>query len=528
MSMRVIIGIGVLTFALVLCAPAFAPDGAAMASAVWGELEPGPYAVGFRAVEKYDYSRSFEAKKDYFGTPVSGERGRPAQVCVWYPAKAAGDDANMVYGEYAFVYPEDTRLYGFLASLQDREVGVLHFIFNNDRGAVIDLQSEEMAAVRNAPVVAGRFPLILYAPHFNSSITENLILCEYLASHGFVVASTHAYGPRALRSGEDPADLEMLISDLGFVLATMHEFDFVDRDRLGVIGGAAGGIAGLLFQMEDLYVDALAGFNAAFLQADAIEMTEGNPRFDVRLASVPMLQVYGGVEEGLDMSVLESLEYSERYSLAFMELPALALTSYRMFLATVFVPNEAEQRAYEAACVYTLNFFDAHLNGSEGAAGFLAAPAGENGLDPAAVILGRMAGRDVPPSEEQFMAILEERGVEEAVEIFERFRAEDPDLVLFREYVCNFAGYGFLQRGQASGAVSVFKMNAETYPASANTWDSLAEAYLAAGDTERAAECYGKALEVLPDDPQLTDEIREVLRNNAEGFLENPGGEEGN
>ena len=126
------------------------------------------------------------------------------------------------------------------------------------------------------------------------------------------------------------------------------------------------------------------------------------------------------------------------------------------------------------------------------------------------------------------MAILQERGVEEAVEIFETFRAEDPGLVLFQEYVCNYAGYGFLQRGQAGDAVAVFKMNAETYPASANTWDSLAEAYVAAGDTEHAAECYRKLLEVLPDDPRADDELREVLRANAEGFLENPGGEEGN
>jgi tetratricopeptide (TPR) repeat protein len=226
--------------------------------------------------------------------------------------------------------------------------------------------------------------------------------------------------------------------------------------------------------------------------------------------------------------MLDSLEYSERYALAFNELPPLALTSYRMFLATVFVPNEMERLAYEAACVYARNFFDAELNGNESAGGFLAASPEENGLDPAAVTLSQMEGRDVPPTEEQFMAIIRERGVEEAVEVFETFRAEDPDLVLFQENVCNFAGYGLLQRGQAREAVAVFKMNAETYPASANTWDSLAEACLAAGDTEHATECYRKVLEALPDDPRATDEIRDILRTNAEGFLENPGGEEGN
>ncbi len=120
------------------------------------------------------------------------------------------------------------------------------------------------------------------------------------------------------------------MSDLGFVLATMRDFDFVDHDRLGVMGGMGGSLAGLLFQMGNLYVDAVAGFNAAFLYSDAVEMAEGNPRFDIRAASVPMIQIYGGAEEGLDASMLDSLEYSERYALDFTELPALTFTSYRM------------------------------------------------------------------------------------------------------------------------------------------------------------------------------------------------------
>jgi pentatricopeptide repeat protein len=522
MSMPGRIAIGVLTFALASCSAALLPGSSAPASTVWGELTPGPHAVGFKAIEEYDYSRSFEAKKDYFGTPVPGERGRPVQVCIWYPATFAEDASPMVYGEYAFVYPEDASLYDFLSNLQDREIGVLHFVFNNDRGAVIDLQSEEMAAVRDAPVARGRFPLILYSPHFNLNITENLILCEYLASHGFVVASTHAYGPAGLRSGESAMDVEVLVADLGFVLATMHQFDFVDYDRVGVMGSGGGGGAALLFQMGNLYVDAVAGLSARFLYSEFRELAEGSARYDVRSASVPVMQICGGAREGFDPSILESLEYSERYILTFTELSTLAFTSYRMFLAAAFGTNEAERRAYETTCEYMLNFFDAHLNGSEDARGFLASAPEDNGLDAAQIAFSHMPGRESPPTEVQFMAILQERGAETAVEIFEKFRAEDPELVLFQENMCNYAGYGFLQRGRTEDAITAFKMNAETYPASANTWDSLAEAYVAAGDTVHAVECYRKMLEVLPADPGATEELREVLRSNAARYLENP------
>jgi tetratricopeptide (TPR) repeat protein len=475
--------------------------------------------VGFRAVEKYDYSRSFEAKKDYFGAPLPGERGRPVQVCIWYPAAYAEDASPMVYGEYAFVYPEDSRLYDLLSNLQDREIGVLYPIFNSDLVAVTDLQSEEMAAVRDAPVARGRFPLVLYAPHFNSNITENLILCEYLASYGFVVASTHAYGAAGLRSGETPMDVEVLVGDLGFVLGTMREFDFVDHDRVGVMGSRGGGIAALLFQMGNLYVDAVAGLSASFLYSEFRELAEGSARFNVRSAAVPVMQIGGGAREDFDPSLLESLEYSERYSMAFAELNMLAFSSYRMFLATAFGANEAERRSYETACEYMLNFFDAYLNGDEGAKAFLATPPEDGELGAARVAFAHMPGREVPPTEAQFMTILQEHGPETAVEIFEKFRAADSDLVLFQENMCNVAGYGFLQRGQTTEAIAVFKMNAETYPSSANTWDSLAEAYVAAGDSVQAVVCYRKVLEVLPADRGGTEELKEVLRSNAEQYL---------
>jgi tetratricopeptide (TPR) repeat protein len=501
---------------------------AAGPSAAWGELVPGPYGVGFRALEKYDYSRSFAAKKDYFGTPLPGERGRPVQVCIWYPAEPPAGASRMVYGEYAFVYPEDGRMYEFLSALQDREVGLLFFMFGNNPGPVADLQSEEMAAVRDAPVADGRFPLVLYAPHVNMAVTENLVLCEYLASHGYVVAATHAYGPAAVRSGEGASDLEVLVDDLGFVLAAMHGFDFVDTDRVGVLGSGLGGLAALLFQMENRYVDAVAGLNAGFFYPRHEEIAVANPGFDVRLASAPMLQIYGAAGDERTTEVFDSLEYSSRLSLAFTAEESAAFTSYRVFRAMMLGSDDGGRRAYETACGYIRNFFDAYLNGSDTAMGFLALAPPANGLNPAKVIVSRIPGREIPPTEEQFMAIITERGADEAEAIFRKFRAEDPDLVLFQENACNYAGYRCLMQGLADEAIKVFRMNTEAYPRSANTWDSLAEAYAASGDADHAAECYRRLLEVLPEDARASDDMREVLRNNAEQYLANPGAGESN
>ena len=164
------------------------------ASPLWGDLEPGVHAIGFKTIEKFDYSRSFRPKEDYLGNALEGERARPIQICVWYPAVADESNISMVYGEYAYCYPDDERFIDVLARLNDKEVRVLFNISGNNRGFVLEVQSFEMAAVKDAQSTDGKFPLIIYHPNIETSFCDNVVLCEYLASHGYIIFSiAHHY-----------------------------------------------------------------------------------------------------------------------------------------------------------------------------------------------------------------------------------------------------------------------------------------------------------------------------------------------
>jgi hypothetical protein len=120
--------------------------------ATWGDLEPGLYEIGFRTVERYDHSRVFRPKHDYFGRPLDGERSRPVQICIWYPAEKAMELTQMVYGEYVFPYPEDERFFDFISAIQDREIRSLHRLLDNNGSAVLDLLSVRVGAIRDAPL----------------------------------------------------------------------------------------------------------------------------------------------------------------------------------------------------------------------------------------------------------------------------------------------------------------------------------------------------------------------------------------
>jgi tetratricopeptide (TPR) repeat protein len=67
------------------------------------------------------------------------------------------------------------------------------------------------------------------------------------------------------------------------------------------------------------------------------------------------------------------------------------------------------------------------------------------------------------------------------------------------EVTCNLLGYTLLKQKKVDDAIEVFQRNVAVYPDSWNVYDSLGEAYMIAGDKERAIRLYRKSLTLNPD-----------------------------
>ena len=52
---------------------------------LWGELCPGPHAVGFKSTWGRDYSRRYNTTFDDKTTYASDKAPRPVLVNIWYP-----------------------------------------------------------------------------------------------------------------------------------------------------------------------------------------------------------------------------------------------------------------------------------------------------------------------------------------------------------------------------------------------------------------------------------------------------------
>jgi CubicO group peptidase (beta-lactamase class C family) len=88
-------------------------------------------------------------------------------------------------------------------------------------------------------------------------------------------------------------------------------------------------------------------------------------------------------------------------------------------------------------------------------------------------------------------------GVDGLIAEYRRLRASRPGTDLNPGQL-NAIGYGLLRSGDHDGAIRVFALNVEAYPSEANAYDSLAEAYMMAGQTERAIANYRRSLELDP------------------------------
>lgn len=60
--------------------------------------KPGLYSVGFKVVEQYDRSRSFQAPPALPGNSVATDGPRPLQTLLWYPAEMSSHATMTFWG----------------------------------------------------------------------------------------------------------------------------------------------------------------------------------------------------------------------------------------------------------------------------------------------------------------------------------------------------------------------------------------------------------------------------------------------
>lgn len=112
------------------------------------------------------------------------------------------------------------------------------------------------------------------------------------------------------------------------------------------------------------------------------------------------------------------------------------------------------------------------------------------------------------PIVEALLWIITEKGIEAALQSYRTLKQSSDYYV--SENQLNALGYQLLGMKKVREAIEIFNLNVESYPQSANVYDSLGEAYMMNGDKELAIRSYQKAVEMNPQNTNAVEMLKKL------------------
>lgn len=473
----------------------------------------GPHAVGLKVVDQYDYARVYRARVDSLGQPTRGERARPLQTLVWYPAEASatapvtvGDYAKLVETETHFDAP-DTAKKPWIAQM----------------GASL---TAPMHAVRDAPLAAGRYPVVIYAPSLSSTAWENADLCEYLASHGYVVIASPSLGVSTRDMTDDLAGANTQAADISFLIGYAHTLADADLSEVAVAGFSWGGLANLFAAARDNRIDALVALDGSLRYFPGVVQQAGdvNPAhltlpllyFTEGPLSIETLANYKGLKSGAP-SVLNAWTHGDLLTVHMLGMVHQEFASmfYRnpSFWEGFHYAQKADYgpedgvTSYGVMARYTLAFLDAYLKHDAAGMAYLKRTPAQNGVPKHLVDASFRPAQGIAPTLAAFRARLGQEGFANAEAIYTEIKQQQPYFVLPQQPMDTW-GWDLMLAGHHDQAIAILKLNTAIYPKSPDAFTSLGVVYAASGKKALAAQSFKQALALDPGNAGAAGQLK--------------------
>jgi predicted alpha/beta-hydrolase family hydrolase len=489
------------------------------------EPKPGPFAVGLKVVQQYDHSRAYRSATDPLGKPYTGNRDRPLQTLIWYPAEAT-TAKPMTVKDYVDLMPMETEFehphtWDHLQEFMD---------------ALKANGSAPMMSVRDTKPTTGHYPVVIYAPSLNAMSWENADLCEYLASHGYVVIATPEFGARTRSMSVDNLDgVEAEVADMEFLIAYAQTLPDTDTSKLAVAGYSWGGMANLFAAAKDSRIRALAELDTSFryFPGQVKQATYVHPE----QMTIPLLYLSHGEQsmETLATRTLPSqigpsvlnewthgdLVYVNMMGLIHGEFSSMAQRSEPFWKGYPSNPariadytREDGTTGYGWLSRYVLAFLDSYLKADPAGTKFLKDTPAENGVPAHFIAVTYRKAKGLAPSLETLKLEAGKQGFDHLSDIYAAMKKDTPD---FKPDAVETGAWAddLIAGGHLPEAIDVLKLNVELYPngvIGAQPYVALGDAYALAGQKELAAQSYKTQLEKTPANAAVAEKLKALSK----------------
>jgi dienelactone hydrolase len=498
---------------------------------LWAELSPGQYRVGFRAIYGFDRTRTWQTTRAYDKEFSADTHGRPIRISVWYPAVVQPSTTRMRYEDYIRLSaPKEFANLSAILERHDRAIAALSVPSDQ----MTALLATTVNAYREAPAASGHFPLILYFGGLNDTSTINVsVMAEYLASHGYVVATVPLLGPTNEQTAQarTQSDIETTVRDMEFAWSLLRAQPNVDDSKLAIVGHSLGGIDALVFAMRNQNVSTVIGLDATYGFEGATKVLTnfyGYKPENMRADFLDLRKAEGEQDTVLDLSAVEAFRYANRDLITVRKMHHSDFTSFAIVAQKFHLGNtpgyvdksgwtrETGYRGYQIVCTMVRDFLDEKLKGDPDGSKRLVADVSraDGGL------LKHESGLPAPPSPKEFVALIQQRGFAAATAIVDQYRREIAVETIVNESVFNSLGYELMAEKRFTEAIGILRLVTFVYPQSANAADSLGDAYALANQKANARDAYQKAIELVSTDSRFDAQAKKSFTKDEELKIE--------
>lgn len=355
--------------------------------------------------------------------------------------------------------------------------------------------------------LAGAFPALVYHPGLGGSIVDNPTLLEFLASYGYVVATSSFQPEHGLCFGVD-FNLDCSIKDITCIINLLCEKYAVDSARIGLLGHSYGASA------------VLSSAAAAQANIRAVVSLDSTREWDAEIEplcqniaerqrqailSMPPLMILSMAKPTVRFSHYDMLQYGDRYYITVKHLEHNDFVTPGPMPNTrsteeVHEPDQLVRSTSKVICECVLAFFDAYLKGDEPDSKQLKKTLQNLNQLLQTLSIQVCQAKPKPLSAPQLLELFLSQGAEVGCQKIVQWT---PDI---RPDTLMLVGKALRERGLYDDALLLYQTLNQQFPDFSCAYEAAGNIYqYQHKNRAKARKAYQAALETLPRDESLSD-----------------------
>lgn len=463
------------------------------------ELIFGNHVPAFKELRLTDWSRPSLAAS-------IGEEptGREMTIYIWYPSTS--DKAEqMSYGNYVDCSLPDKRRKNYEAR-RNLFVQALAQL-SGDTSVMLPVLEQLLAAptkaVGNGVLASGRFPIVFFP---DRPFMQN-IMCEYLASHGYIVVSPVLKGTFSDAGEYNLRGIETAVSDLQFALGYIRQ-NYRTNKSFAVMGLGFNATHLLAWQMRQQDIRAYISLEGGITTGFEEQLIERSPYYDLQRVNASMLIIYAPHPD-VNPALTYKYKYADRIYQYYPQCSEFYFLNFGIWereIKSIFPKaNKGNTwKSFEVAAMSSKKFLDLTLKSQTSMMTSLTEPV------PEVMDAKHERANLLPPPFEELYQLILEKGINAAERLYHERRKNDKQPYPFTSF---YQVAQLLIQSKAFNDLLIWaQLYADSYPDSAIPYTVWGRSLLELGKRQVAAEQYKKALQLVDGDANLSISEREGYR----------------